>query len=1064
MKQNKYGFTLIEILGVVVILGIIMGVGVAGYSNYIEKVKANYYDSQEEMLKEAGIDFFTDNRGRLPQTAGEENCVLLNTLINNRYIQTILDYNKKSCDGNKSKVCARKLTNTKYIYSSYLSCGEDYKTPNYKPPKIEFNLKQDKKIEDNKTYDVKMTITYDSSVVDSEKSGIASYRYVIYKVNDNNRVFYDTGWKTYKDQTKTEREETITLDATGTYKVRGYAYNANGQLAEGESKNATLKFTLNCSRDVEFINNNYTYNTWVNKAIKTTIKATGGISTYKLEIVRTDSSKLTTLVNDKLQSGYYDYSYDVEGTYKYRVTANDDLGGSCTVESKEYKIDKTKPTCSASLSGGKSGNNGWFVGGTVKYTATCSDSLSDCKQKTSTATYTDDMNKSVTLKVYDNAGNEANCEAKTIKIDSTKPTCKISKSGTEGDNDWYKSDVTMKVTGSDGGSGIAKEGYYLSTTNNTGTKTYSSANTALQRNDTTKSGTKWYGYVKDDAGNVSSVCDTTVWKDTVSPSCSVKSSTSGWTNQDVTLTATCTDSNSGCVKSSTSKTLSTDMNEDYQFSSVKDNAGNTGSCNTVRVQIDKTKPTCAVSVKTVSGGQVANSKGWFNKAVNITVGESGTHSGSAINGYYVTNSSSSLPQSFKATSDAAKATYGKSTSGLTYYGYIKDEAGNISDRCSSNLKIDMIAPTCNISYKDKNSKAVSPTNGWYNAGDEKPIKALLKCSDSGDYSGCVTTNEIQMLSASTNGDYSDSRTIEDNAGNSTVCEAKMKIDNTVPKVDDVSVGSNKKLTIKAHDNTNNGSGLYKYCVRKSGEDCATMWKDWGNKDAEEITTGSSYADGTYYVFVKDIAGNNSSQFKVTVSSGPNVVETSIWNKKYCTMHNGGADATGGSTTLSCNQAITRSNCYGNYNSGWLGGNHQTDTYANLTVQSLKYDVDAENENNLIVTIKFKVFTGWVGSWLHNNEPRYICLKKENNTYVGTCNNNISPEQSIPINWGSKNYGDEGTTEIVELHFSIKNYKSNKGRYSLKMYKKDYETTCATREKFKDDQIFTFQTGYLFEIK
>ena len=90
MKQNKYGFTLIEILGVVVILGIIMGVGVAGYSNYIEKVKANYYDSQEEMLKEAGIDFFTDNRGRLPQTAGQENCVLLNTLINTTYIQTII--------------------------------------------------------------------------------------------------------------------------------------------------------------------------------------------------------------------------------------------------------------------------------------------------------------------------------------------------------------------------------------------------------------------------------------------------------------------------------------------------------------------------------------------------------------------------------------------------------------------------------------------------------------------------------------------------------------------------------------------------------------------------------------------------------------------------------------------------------------------------------------------------------------------------------------------------------------------------------------------------------------
>ena len=44
---------------------------------------------------EAGRDYFTDNRGRLPQTADQEGCVLLKILTQFNYLKPILDYNKK---------------------------------------------------------------------------------------------------------------------------------------------------------------------------------------------------------------------------------------------------------------------------------------------------------------------------------------------------------------------------------------------------------------------------------------------------------------------------------------------------------------------------------------------------------------------------------------------------------------------------------------------------------------------------------------------------------------------------------------------------------------------------------------------------------------------------------------------------------------------------------------------------------------------------------------------------------------------------------------------------------
>ena len=139
-KKNNKGFTLVEVIAVVIILGIILITAIVGYSKYTEKAKKNYYDKQKDLIIQAGKDFFNDNRGRLPINIGEESCVLLSTLINNKYIDKVLAYDKTECDSSRSKVCANKVSLTEYKYTAYLSCKDYDEGSSSNSPQISFKL------------------------------------------------------------------------------------------------------------------------------------------------------------------------------------------------------------------------------------------------------------------------------------------------------------------------------------------------------------------------------------------------------------------------------------------------------------------------------------------------------------------------------------------------------------------------------------------------------------------------------------------------------------------------------------------------------------------------------------------------------------------------------------------------------------------------------------------------------------------------------------------------------------------------------------------------------------
>ncbi|WP_050181220.1 type II secretion system protein [Domibacillus robiginosus] len=68
MKKNEKGYTLIELLAVVLILGIISAVAVVGIGRLIEQSKERAFVAQALHLKEAAVLFVTNERVERPDT------------------------------------------------------------------------------------------------------------------------------------------------------------------------------------------------------------------------------------------------------------------------------------------------------------------------------------------------------------------------------------------------------------------------------------------------------------------------------------------------------------------------------------------------------------------------------------------------------------------------------------------------------------------------------------------------------------------------------------------------------------------------------------------------------------------------------------------------------------------------------------------------------------------------------------------------------------------------------------------------------------------------------------
>lgn len=125
MKLNKKGFTLIEILATVTILGILSGVAVIATSRYLDKARNDSYKAMEESSYVAAQNYLQKHNPVIPVfTERRKN----NTVT---FDETTSDANlKKVMDGTSCKTggCVYKLESSTLVEEGFLDEFEDPKS------------------------------------------------------------------------------------------------------------------------------------------------------------------------------------------------------------------------------------------------------------------------------------------------------------------------------------------------------------------------------------------------------------------------------------------------------------------------------------------------------------------------------------------------------------------------------------------------------------------------------------------------------------------------------------------------------------------------------------------------------------------------------------------------------------------------------------------------------------------------------------------------------------------------------------------------------------------------
>ena len=151
-KLNLKGFTMVEMLAAVVILGILSSIGIVSVVNLRAEQREKFDQSQKEIFRQSAQTYFTDNKSKLPSTKMSTERIYLEDLIKFNYIDTLLDYDKKTYDTANSYVEVRRLTASVYSYTPNLFReGESEPVPNIDSNKGRVTFLKYTKSGENKT-------------------------------------------------------------------------------------------------------------------------------------------------------------------------------------------------------------------------------------------------------------------------------------------------------------------------------------------------------------------------------------------------------------------------------------------------------------------------------------------------------------------------------------------------------------------------------------------------------------------------------------------------------------------------------------------------------------------------------------------------------------------------------------------------------------------------------------------------------------------------------------------------------------------------------------------------
>ena len=109
--MNKKGFTMIELMATITLLGIMSTLAVVSVSKYLNKSKKAVYRDYEDTLKNATTNYFLDHTGLLPEINDVRGTkVLATTLVNEGYLENMKDPKNNSlyCNNSSYVIVTRK--------------------------------------------------------------------------------------------------------------------------------------------------------------------------------------------------------------------------------------------------------------------------------------------------------------------------------------------------------------------------------------------------------------------------------------------------------------------------------------------------------------------------------------------------------------------------------------------------------------------------------------------------------------------------------------------------------------------------------------------------------------------------------------------------------------------------------------------------------------------------------------------------------------------------------------------------------------------------------------------
>ena len=567
--KDKKGFTLVELLAVVVIMGIILGISLPAVTAIQKRLVKQRVNTFYRIVEEAA-DAYVEQYHADFETTSDCYVFTYSDLIDEGLLkESDITCLSEAYGENKGVVAATKVSGNTYTYDYYLTC---------------YDKATSKKLESSKqipahcigvsggfpitanVIHVKKDGSEEPYVCTDPSTGCWVSGSIRVELNSTSPYYVDIG----KYQYFIENESGFTWsDVTPVGSNIMSFTTSNDSNPSTSSYNKAIKF-----RSVDAASNISSEFPWVYAQVDNTVPTTN------ISVSSNWENEVTlTFTSNDVPSGLPTYYIDTNGdnnpditvpkgaqTYTINTNFNGNVkayavsptgitgGWSMPVQ---VKVDATAPRCPSEY---VTGNGNW-TSNAVTIKGTCQDTGgSGCRSDSLTVQRTIDTNTNGYIspgRVCDNAGNCVDCDTKAVHIDKEPPTCTSTGGGT-----WTNGTVTLTgICNDTGGSGCVQNA----------TRQYSGDQNTPNQSP---------GQVRDNAGHiVDCPANQTVLIDTTVPTVSAISVTSR-TGDLPTISATCSD-NISPVNSNSATTSCTKSGSTATCTATCTNAVNLSNTNSV---------------------------------------------------------------------------------------------------------------------------------------------------------------------------------------------------------------------------------------------------------------------------------------------------------------------------------------------------------------------------------------------------------------------------------------------------------------------------------------------------